>query len=107
MADYLSRRTPEALIGEAYKMESATEDVTVAKGEEIDFSKIKEISAAEILKINTVNLQELAESQKSCKEVQNCRQGNHSTSLAFEEVLSMVSKCYARYRGPRKSQLFR
>ena len=33
MADWLSRRTPEALLGEAYKIERSKEDSNVVKGD--------------------------------------------------------------------------
>ena len=42
IADWLSRRTPEALIGEAYKSEVAESNTNVAKGEETDFSTQKD-----------------------------------------------------------------
>ena len=59
IADFLSRRTPEALIGEAYKLEKKSEE-NVAKGEEVEYEKIKKIiAAAEVVKIDTVSPEKL------------------------------------------------
>ena len=85
IADYLSRKTPEALIGEAYKIEKVKEEC-VAKGEEVDYSKIKVSAASESVKIESLPLVQLKEAQETCKDVENCLKGQHSTALTFDYV---------------------
>ena len=54
LADWLSRRTPEALVGEAYKLEKGEEN-NVAKGETVDYANIKVAATSELLKITTIS----------------------------------------------------
>ena len=82
MADFLSRRTKEALIGEAYKIEKA-ENQNFAKEETIDFSKLKIDAISESLRINTLSPQSIASAQIDCPDVLNCKKGKHPTSLSF------------------------
>ena len=86
-ADFLSRKTPEALIGEAYKLERSKADQNIAKGEDVDYTNFDKVAAvSEFLKINTLEPADIAKAQESCSEVENCKKGNHSTSLAFDTV---------------------
>ena len=85
MADFLSRQTAEAKLGEAYKMEKVKMENFV-KEEDIDYSNIKVAAASETIKIDTISASQIAEAQKSCPDTKCHRLGNHPTSLLFEEV---------------------
>ena len=41
---------------------------------------------SEFLKINTLEPKDIAKAQTSCPEVENCKKGNHATSLSFDTV---------------------
>ena len=70
MADWLSRKTSEALLGEAYKMEKSYSQSRV-KEEEDNFNKMKKISpAVELLKIDTIS--PLAIGTKTQQRCQKC-----------------------------------
>ena len=87
MADWLSRKTDEALIGEAYKLEKNPEMENVRKEELVDFSKmVASTSVAEQLNLHTIKLSDLGNKQKHCPEASNIKKGLHPTSLSFAEV---------------------
>ena len=95
MADFLSRRTPEALIGEAYKSEKSNDSsISAAKGELVDFSKIKKVAATEEVKIDTISIAELAKMQESCPEIENCKKEQTKTMFqsTFCQSISNVIK---------------
>ena len=85
MADWLSRKTPEAAIGEAYKLEKGEKDQNFVKEEEVDFTKFK-VSAVEELKVESVKLKDIANAQQDCQEIKNLKKGNHPVSLSFANV---------------------
>ena len=58
-----------------------------SKSFNIDYSKIKVAATeTESVKIQSVNLEEIATAQVDCPDVLSHRKGQHPTSLAFEDV---------------------
>ena len=102
IADWLSRKTPEALIGEAYKLEKEEAKVNRVKEEEIDFGKMKKISAAmEVLEIDTISTKAIAEEQRKCRDVDNCRKGLHPKSLKFRDELINGTEIFCEVSGSK------
>lgn len=85
MADFLSRRTKEALIGEAYKLEKPEKGQNFVKEEVIDYNKLK-VEAIEELKISSVPLQKIRNAQQKCPDIPIIKQGKHDIALCFETI---------------------
>ena len=101
MADFLSRKTSEALIGEAYKTEKNPEMENVTKEESKEYDKIKiaATNVVEKLKLDTISPKELESAQKSCADIVNIKKGNHPTSCTFEDVDIDGSSLYCETSG--------
>ena len=100
MADWLSRKTDEALIGEAYKIEKGEKENNYAKEETQDYAKLK-IAAVEQLKIDSFSAKEIAEAQTTCNDVKVIKEGKHPTSLKFETLDLDGAKVFCETSGPR------
>ena len=45
------------------------------------------VATVDSVKIDTISASAIAEEQKNCLDVANCKQGKHPTSLTFEDVV--------------------
>ena len=101
MADWLSRRTPEALIGEAYKNETFDKSNNFVKHENVDYKDIAETKLIENTAVESIKLSDILREQKSCKEIERLRKGLHPRSLTFDDVDINGQVLFCEVSGPK------
>ena len=107
MADWLSRRTNEAKIGEAYKTERKEKGINFVKEEEVDFAKLQVASSfpMETVSFDIIDPKAVAEEQELCQEVKNCKLGNHPVALSFDNVDIDGTNLFCEVSGPKARPL--